>query len=234
LIWSTIRTTALLLCFAAVLESQQSGPPARPRGADVVEKLGNGLFRIGNIRVDTVKKEISVAGKVNDAPTLEFIAGTKGGAKKYETALELDTNAVMFNMALILIGLDKANGVPTKFHFDPTPPKGDPVDIWVEWDAKDGHHRVPAEEVVWNKETKQPLAAGQWVYTGSVVLADGQYLADMDGVLVGFVHTPAPIIDRSSFEKSAYGLLQINPNVGLLPGTAVTVTLSAVPKGRKK
>ena len=80
-----------------------TGPMDKPQpAASPIERLSPGLFRIGNIRIDTSKREISVNGVVNEARTLEFIAGTKGGFKNYETALELDTNAINFNLALIL------------------------------------------------------------------------------------------------------------------------------------
>jgi len=70
-----------------------------------------------------------VRGTVTEAKTLEFIASTKGGFKGYESALELDTNAISFNLALILIGLDREHAVHPRRHFDPIPPKGDPVEI---------------------------------------------------------------------------------------------------------
>ena len=215
------RVRMLLLAIALPILFVQNPP---------VEKLGDNLFRIGNIRVDTAKREISVAGKVNRTTALEFIANTKGGMKAYESAFSMDTDAVMFNTALILIGLDKGNGVPTKFHFDPDPPKGDRVEIWVEWTVNGATKKLRAEEVVWNANTKQTLPAGQWVYTGSVFLDDGRYLADRDGVLIGFVHTPAPIIERTAFERVNYGAMQLNSALGLTPDLPVTLSVRAIPK----
>lgn len=230
-----IRILTLLLCVAPVVSGQRAPlplPVPKPK-APPVEKLGDNQFRVGNVRVDTAKHELKVSGRVNDTQALEFIAGTTGGAKNYETAFELDTDAVMFNTALILIGLDKSKGVPSKYRFDPTPPQGDPIEIWIDWDSKDGRKNMRAEDVVWNIAEKGPLGPGQWVYTGSTTLDDGRFLAEMAGVIVGFVHAQEPLIERTTFRQTAYGMLQLNPNVGLTPGTVVTFTVKALPKAQK-
>lgn len=232
MIYSSLRALTLLLLISPAMPAQQ--PPAPKPKAPPMEKFGDNLFRIGNVRVDTAKRELKVGGKVNDTQALEFIAGTKGGAKGYETAFELDTDALMFNMGLILIGLDKEKGVPSKIHFDPATPQGDPVEIWIEWDSKDGKKKMHAEEVVWNVQDKTPLPAGLWVYTGSTILDDGRFLAELAGVLVGFVHAQEPLIERTSFKQTGYGALQLNSTVGLTPGTAVTVIVKAVPKPQKR
>ena len=129
-------------------------PAGPPRSPDPVERLGPNLLRVGNIRIDTAKKEISVRGTANNAHVLEFIASTKGGFKGYESALELDTTAISFNLALILIGLDRDHAVVSRFHFDPRPPKGDPVEIWVEWDESGTTRKIRAEQLVYNEITK--------------------------------------------------------------------------------
>ena len=45
---------------------------------------------------------------MNDVEMLEFVANTINGAKAYESALTLQTDAISFNAALLLIGLDPA------------------------------------------------------------------------------------------------------------------------------
>src|SRR5262245_2812086 len=85
-------------------------PEKIPTTPAAVAKLGPGLFRIGEIKVDTTKREASVSGKVNAVEILEFVANTQGGLKAYESALTIDTNAVTFNAAMLMIGLDKEIG----------------------------------------------------------------------------------------------------------------------------
>jgi hypothetical protein len=211
----------------------QGPPPApssEPKVAAPIERLGKDQLRVGTIMVNTARREISVAGVANKVNIVEFIACTKGGFKAYESALELDTNAVNFNLALILIGLDKAHARLPARHFDPIPPAGDPVEIWVEWDAEGKKQRVRAEALVYNTKTKVTLAEGPWVYTGSTFMqATNGYMADVDGTLIGFVHTSSPVIESPrSVDPDSYPLHRLNPALGLQPGTAVVVTVHAL------
>lgn len=217
-----------------VAPSPPSTTVAPPTAAAPAERLGPNLLRVGNIRIDTAKREITIPGSANDVRVLEFIASTKGGFKGYESALELDTNAINFNLALILIGLDRDHGVPPRYHFDPITPKGDPVEIWVEWDENGAVRRVRAEQLVYNEETKRTLPEGPWVYTGSLFIAKSRaYLADIDGTLIGFVHTPSPIIENPTLMRGPYGANRLNPALNLKGGTAVRVIVKALDLGNK-
>src|SRR5207244_2453149 len=98
----------------------------------------------------TAKREAIIPGKINDTQQLEFIANTKNGFRAYESAFELESNGVTFNLAMILIGLDKANSTGPRFHFDPNPPTGDVVEVWVEWKAGKETKRVRADDLLWD------------------------------------------------------------------------------------
>ena len=215
-------------------------PEKIPTTPAPVAKLGPGLFRIGEIKVDTTKREASVSGKVNAVEILEFVANTQGGLKAYESALTLDTNAVTFNAAMLMIGLDKEHArVPTQ-HFDPVPPKGDRVALWIDWTRDNQKIRTPVEQLLFDKESRQTVPGSEWVYTGSVFLENGvsptatRYLADLDGVLIGFVHSPAPIIENiAGAGVGRYGNIVLNPNLGLEPDTPVTLTIKALASAPK-
>lgn len=210
-----------------------SVPP--PRTAAAIEKLGKDLLRIGNVRIDLAKKEVSVAGTVNDVPGLEFLANTKGGYKNYESAIEAETNAIDFNLGLILIGLDRDRAYRPRFHFDPIPPRGDPVEVWITWTEGGEERRVPAEEILYDSGSMKTLPKAKWVYTGSNFLSNSTaFVADLDGVLIGFVHTPAPLIENANSVPGPYGAIQINPLLNLKPGTAVVLTVRAIPRVEKK
>jgi hypothetical protein len=213
-------------------------PPARearpPEVPAPVKKLGPNLVSIGNIIVDTAKKEVTVPGRMLRDQTLEFVATTKMGMKSYESAMELDTNATSFNLALIMIGLEKNNAVVPRQHFDTTQAAGDPVDLWVEWGKGDNVRRVRAGELLYDLKTKAVPELGAWVYTGSTVLENGQYLAELDGVLVGFVHDPASIIENSTGSGiNAYGTIRLNPNLKIEPDTPIKLTIKALSKKKE-
>jgi hypothetical protein len=202
-----------------------------PRPA--VEKLGPELFRLGEIRVDTAKREISVNGFINDSvETLEFVANTQNGAKAYESALTLSTDAINFNAALLLIGLDPSRGRPSKKQFDPTPPQGDAVEITVELRHPEGPKIFKIEDLLYDQRTKSTLAPGPWVYTGSTMVDTGfgpKYLAELDGVLIGLMHGPQAIIDNPRNDAvNGYGSFVLNPQLRAFKGGGVTLKIKAL------
>jgi hypothetical protein len=206
----------------------QSQPPAQP----TIEKLGDGLLRVHNIRVDTKAREISVPGRINrdmtGTTTLEFVANVAGHGKAYETPIAAETDAVAFNAALLLIGLDPKNArVPTR-HFDPVPPAGDAVEVLIEWTKTGATKRVPVEDLLWDQRARRSMTKTPWVYTGSSFY-EGKYLASMDGVLIGFVHSPAPIIENAGAGAvDAFGSIVFNTRLGLVSGDRVTLIVRAV------
>lgn len=231
---------ALLFCTipSAARHMRQNPPqppvPAQNKSAPAVKKISDTLSQVGNILVDSNKKEITVTGRALSDRTLEFLAATKGGTKTYESALELDTDAVTFNLALILIGLEKSRAVASQHHFDPAKVTGDPVEIFLEWGSGETARRVRGEDLLYDLQTNKPLSLGGWVYTGSNVTPDGMYLAELDGVLIGFVHDPATIIENSTGGGiGAYGSIRLNPELKLAPDTAVKLTVRALPKPKQ-
>ena len=53
--------------------------------------------------------------------------------------------------------------------------------------------------------------------------------ADIDGVLIGFVHSPAPVIENvGTAAVRRYGRIVLNPNLGLAPETPVILTVKAL------
>lgn len=202
---------------------------AVPSGRASLEDLGDGRYRIGAITVDKTKGKFSVPGSVlelqrPDSP-IEFIAVSKGGFKRYEAIFEMDTSAVDFNLACILISLDASHAVRPEQHFDPHPLKGDAVEIFVSWEEKGKTRRVPVTNVL--RVAGSAHATDDWIYTGSFFGPDGQYLAEAVGTLVGFVHDPESIIQhRSGLGLGNYGTVTYNPDVLPRPGTPVLLDIS--------
>lgn len=210
---------------------------AKPSGT--VEKLPDGSYRVGTLRVDTAKREVGAPATVNDVTILEWVANTRDGSKAYESLLTVDTDAISFNAALLLIGLDPARARLPKQHFDPEPPRGDPVELLLEV-KHPSVRRIPIEDLLLDQRTGRTLPVGPWVYTGSMFV-DGpngpggrRYLADLDGVLVGFVHSPAPIIENPrTGAVNAYGAVVVNGQAGLPAGSPVTLVVRALPRGER-
>jgi hypothetical protein len=194
-----------------------------------VEKLGENLFRVGEIRVDTAKREITIEGVVNDVQAIEFLANSRGGLKSYESAITLKTDAINFNVALVLIGLDRQKARPSRMHFDPATVEGDPVAMTVEIKGPNGVEKGPIELLLFDRATRAAVPPGDWAYTGSMFYPDGRYAADADGVLIGFAHTPSSVIESvKGIGLGRYG--SIVPNPKILKGTPLTLRIRSLGK----
>ena len=86
--------------------AQTAEPPPSVVGA--VKSLGQERYQIGRIVVDKRLHRFTVPGRVHalDKP-LEYLATSPGGRKAYEALLELDASGSEFNLACILIGLER-------------------------------------------------------------------------------------------------------------------------------
>ncbi|MGH0033646.1 MAG: YdjY domain-containing protein [Myxococcota bacterium] len=218
---------------AATGAEEKTGTPSAPAALQPkIQDLGNGQYRIGLVEVDKTKRSIRIPGAIlREEPPLEFLAVTQGGFKDYESLLALGASAYEVNLACILVGLDPDRGKAPQFHFDPEPVVGDAVDVWVEWERKGKTTRVDAADLIMMGEKK--LAPGEWVYTGSVITPDGQYLAHLDGTIIGFVHDPSPIIEhRTGLGLGAFGAVVADKK--LLPPVGTRVTVIVEPRGEPK
>jgi hypothetical protein len=159
---------------------------------------------------------------------IEFLAGTKGGHKNYETILELDTGGVAFNLACLLIGLDAQKATVPRAHFDPLPVEGDRVRVFISWETADSARRIPAEQAI--KYANASNVVHEWVYTGSRFSPDGsRYLAEYVGTLIGFVHDISSVIQhRQGLGLGDYGALTFNAGVMPPPGTDVILSVERV------
>jgi len=195
-----------------------------------VEDLGGGRYRIGTIEVDKEARRFTVPGTVialADGAPIEFLAISRGGPKDYESLLELDVSAVEFNLACILIGLDRDKAVRPQRHFDPVEVTGDVVDIRISWQGEDGEREIEIERLL---KDANDAADHVWVYTGSLFLPDERYLAEIMGTLIGVVHDPGSIIQHQrGLGLGNYGAVTMDPDTAPPGGTPVSVTVFRVP-----
>lgn len=216
---------SLALLFVGPVRAEQATPSMEQ---PAIEELGNGRYRVGAIEIDKPARRFQVSGTViqremPDGP-IEFIAVTKGGMKAYEAIFELDTTAVEFNLACILIGLDAEGATLPERHFDPVPVKGERVSVFVEWRQQGESSRVPVEQSITGHDPQEH----EWVYTGSFFGHAGHYMAEVSGALVGFVHDQDSIIQhRTGLGLGNYGAITYNSELLPVPGTAVTLVVEA-------
>ena len=193
-----------------------------------IRDLGDERYQVGNIVVDKANSTFTLPGKVlrTDGP-LEYLAVKPGGIKEYESLLELDANATEFNLACILIGLTIDGVKPSRYQFDEEEVVGPPVTITVQWERDGKTFDVPIAKLLYLDG--KPVVSDRWRYTGSFhdPGPDRQYMAELSGSLISFVHDPDSIIDHQfGISIGDYGAA--TGNTELLPeiGMSLTVTVS--------
>lgn len=165
-------------------EGLQSGANPFP---EFVKRVGPGLYEIGTVMVDMNAKQAKVPGRINmTRGIIEYLAVVDGRGKLHESILALNVQPSMLQLALILMGLEAGEWAPPEpgGRRAPTFVKmGDPVSLFVEW-AKDGKtERMPADALIFNRETQQSLKGNRWNFTGSFFSGRG-FAADVTGSVI--------------------------------------------------
>jgi len=206
-----------------------TSPPTaaeRPRPIRTMKPLGEDRYQVGRIMVDKRAGRFTVPGRVHllDQP-LEFLVTTPGGQKEYETLLEADATGSEFNLACILLGLERDPRQGPFHQFSEAPLVGPKVLVSIAWQDGGKRREVSAAEALLDPSQDVRPESVEWVYTGSVSMPpDGQFAADITGTLIGFVHSPNTIIDSvAGLGMGAYG--SVSGNAALLPPVGTLIEL---------
>jgi hypothetical protein len=200
-----------------------------------LKPLGKDRFQIGRIVLDKRAGSFTVPGRVHVVGRpLEYLATTPGGMKEYEALLELDTSGSEFNLACILLGLERDPKQGPFYQFSEAPVVGPRVVLDIAWDQGGKRKVVTAAAGLLDPAAGVDPLTVVWVYTGSASMPpSGQFAADMTGTLVGFVHDANSIIESvRGLGIGAYG--SVSGNAQVLPpvGTPVELIVKLPHPGR--
>jgi hypothetical protein len=212
------------------------------RGGDTplpsfVKQVGPGLYELGTIALDLNARVAKVPGRINMTKgIIEYLAVMDGRGKLHESVLALDVQPSLLQLALILLGLEPGEIVPP----DPatrTPPTfarwGDPVMLAVEWEHAGKTERVPADQLVFNRETQKPMESNRWRFTGSFFGRD-RFAADVTGSLVATWLDFRAILNASAQTQNPYrsqGGYEVNTK--LVPPLDTPIRLVLEPADRE-
>ncbi len=201
LLIAAISAVAAVGLIASVSTSAQTAPPAAPKAGPFkppisapIERITARLLRIGSALVDTEARTVTCPGVINmDSGAIEYLAVAPRG-KTHESLLRVDVRPLHLQLALLLLGLEPKNVL--RVQGERTTPQGAPVEIRVRWrDARGQMQDVRAETLILRMPGRQPMAAHEWVFTGSRILREG-FEADLEKSLVAVWHDPAAILDN--------------------------------------
>jgi len=226
---SLLATVGWLAAGSAPIASAQT--PVMPVGE--MKALGGDRYQVGAIVIDKRARRFTVPGRVHlrDKP-LEYLATTVGGMKAYETLFELDTGGSEFNLACILIGLERDPKLDLVTRSRSTIP-GQRIAISIAWTENGKRRQMSAAEAILNADVGVvPVDIG-WVYIGAPT-SDGrpQFVTDTTGTLIGFIHDPNCVIESvQPIGLGAYGSVRGNP---MLPpvGSPIELVVDAGPAGK--
>jgi len=178
--------------------AQTAEPP--PSTIGLLKPLGQERYQIGRIVVDKRSQSFTVPGRVHalDKP-LEYLATSPGGRKAYEALLELDASGSEFNLACILIGLERDPKLAASKPPAAANVVGQRVAMSVAWMLDGQRRKVTAAEALFNADARATIESVEWVYTGSFRSIDGsRFAADFTGTLISFIKDPTGIIEAVS------------------------------------
>jgi hypothetical protein len=209
----------------------QTPPPPR---IGEMKPLGGDRFQIGTIVVDKRARKFTVPGRVHVlGKPLEYLAMAPAGMKGYETLFEVDTTGSEFNLACILVGLERDPKLVQLTRAVRTPLAGQRIAISIAWSEGGRRRQVSAAEAILNPEAGVKPETVEWVYTGAPASDSGTgFMPDLTGTLIGFVRDANCIIESAlGIGIGAYGSVRgsaIVPPVG----TAIELIVDAAPVPR--
>lgn len=141
------------------------------RGEDPTEEK----FEFRGIRVNAARKTAEFPATVNATEgLLEYLlVGSEG--KTHESLLVTRIEPHALHTVMLLLG---AKGVPPEKPAAPSsivspqqsePIRGDRIAISISWGNGEARQSRPAEELIFNLKTKEPMSSGPWVYNGSTL-----------------------------------------------------------------
>jgi hypothetical protein len=186
-----VASVSLCLCGSNAFAQGAKKPPEKPP----VERITEHVYRIGTAVVDTAARTVTCPAEINmDEGPIEYLAVAPKG-KLHESLLRVDVRPLYLQLGLLMLNLEPKNVL--KAQGDKTTPQGDPVEIRVRWrDAQGTQQDVRAEELIAEMPGEKVMAKHDWVFTGSRILKEVGFEADVSKSLVAVWHDPAAILDN--------------------------------------
>src|SRR3954447_12682262 len=222
-IWVLVAT-----CAIGLIAKAAAADPAAPAKPDA--------SRMPHMTVDVPHKQIRVECQVlNPQMPLEFFCCMTGTAE-HEAVLRSQVLPSHLHLGMLMLGLQPGEPVRYSKAADKwLPPHGPPIQIFCEWNDKDGKAvRVPAYRMMRNVKTKKPMPAMTWIFAGSRVMEDGKYAADTTGYIVSVVNFDLTVIDIPELASSANETLEWEYNPDIVPEKGTKVWMIIEPAGGKE
>ncbi|MFQ6040246.1 MAG: YdjY domain-containing protein, partial [Candidatus Poribacteria bacterium] len=204
-----------------------------------IKKIREGVYQIGRrpkyLILDVNKNEIIVPGRIRKTEgVVEYLATGELG-KTHESVLILDVEPIHLQVALLRLGMEFGSNL--RYQGDPIPPKGDPAEIWVEWEAskprpgqtgKRALHR--AEDLVYNVKKNAPMQHTNWVFTGARIIDNRIFTAQNTQSIIAIYRDADAIFNNPLPGGTDDTTYRVNSEVVPPEGTEVKLIIKPVKK----
>ena len=207
------------------LSSPKPAATSSDSSSSQIQKIGEDLYRLGSITIDSKKRELSLPGKFNmQKGMIELLACSVGG-KVHESVLVLDVVPYHLQVALLLLGLNFKGGL--EFQGDPKAPKGDSVVVRVTWKNGDRDTTVRLEQLAWEVSGNKPMERTEFVFVGSKMV-EGKFMADVEKSLITTYHDPYTILDNPLSTGANDEVYKVNETLVPVKGTPFILTINTL------
>ena len=215
----------LLLPACASSQVNTAAPTTAPTTAPAGGKLPH-------VQVDVKARQVRVDAETLavDAP-LEFFC-VLSGTNEHESVIRTPAKPANIHLALVMIGLEP--GAPVQYSEATKtwlPPHGPPLQITMEYEQDGKRTSVPAYRWMRDIRTKKPMPPLTWIFSGSRVMGDGKYAADVTGYVVSVVNFDLTMIDIPDLASNSNETLLWERNAEVMPPAGTKVTMLIEPAG---
>ncbi len=185
------NTLMKIMCLATIfvttlgLNAQEKSPfkPESPK-KPAIKEVSPGILQVGTVRLDKMKREISlpVMVNMNEGP-IEYLVVT-GKGKTHESLLVTSAEPFHLQVAMLLINCIGSNGkmIPEDEAKDIP---GEPVEMELRWKSGKTEKKSRLEKFI-SRADKKPVKEGPFIFNGSRMF-DGSFLAQRDGSIVSLI-----------------------------------------------
>lgn len=223
---------SVLLISVSFAEENKIPASAGPLKEEI-KKTGDGIYLIGKVTIDQNNREIRFPGLLNMRDgEIEYLLCADGG-KLHESVLYTDASPTHIQTGLLLLGLTCKNNLSCQG--DIRVPKGDRVDIYVEWTEKDKKIRKRAEELINSlvEEKFKPMEMTSWAFSGSKMV-EKKFAAEITKSIIATYRDPYAIINNVLEGGCIHSFYFVNKDAVPALETPVEIIIQAVPKQEKK
>ena len=188
--WFSLVTLSLLFFASAGAEEKEAAAEQGQEGP-VVTKIGDHEYRLGDIRLDSKTRKITLPVVVNmrEGGPIEYILVHENG-KVHESILTTTISPLHLQIALKLLKYETGDGDLFNVLLPPellekeggkSEDRGASLDVRVQFEGAD--ERVEAASFIIDGGTANPMTDEPWVYTGSRV-EETSFMAELEGSIV--------------------------------------------------